>query len=184
LKRKLNINLFKIDSSSSREDGITNYVSFESQKNLIEIFYELSYPSSKTNFLRIEKSQGGYNYYKPDYIIQITSEEGIYLIIIDSKYSKFETVKGIYLHDCIEKYILNTGIINEKYKKTDGFILLYPGEIEEIIAGNLNYSPHIKILPSKPKFEKVLTSYINEIIEKVLPSHLYIKEYNDLVEET
>lgn len=181
LKRKLNINLFKIDSSSSREDGITNYVSFESQKNLIEIFYELSYPNLKTNLKRIEKSKGGYNYYKPDYIIQITSGEDIYLIIIDSKYSKFETVKGIYLHECIEKYILNTGFINERYKKADGFILLYPGEIEEIITGDLNYSPHIKILPSKPKFEEVLSRYINEIVEKVLPTHLYIKEYSDLV---
>lgn len=180
-KRKLNTDLFQINSSSSRKDGITNYISFESQKNLIEIFYDLSYPNTKTNLIRIEVENEKGNYYRPDYIIQITIEKNIYLIILDSKYSKFETVKSKYLHECVEKYILNTGFINERYKKTDGFILLYPGEIEEVITGDLNYSPHIKILPSKPKFEEVLSRYINEIVEKVLPTHLYIKEYNDLV---
>jgi hypothetical protein len=73
------------------------------------------------------------------------------------------------------KYVLNTGIRNDKYKKVDYLVLLYPGELEESMIENENYAPQVKILPSKPKFERHLEDFIDTIIEKELPSTLYKK---------
>ena len=76
------------------------------------------------------------------------------------------------------KYIINTGIRDDRYKKIDDLILIYPGIEEESILSNPDYSPRILLLPSKPKFENSLKNYINQIIEKKLPAFLYKRDMN------
>lgn len=173
-KEKLNIeSFFNITTNTNREDGIVDYVSFQHEDISIEIFYELKYPNNNTtNLVRIDNSIS--TYYVPDYIIQFKDKKEIkYSIILDSKYSKYYTLKGRHLPDCMYKYIINTGIRNDRYKKVDDLILIYPGKEEEYIISNPDYSPRILLLPSKPKFENSLKEYINQIIEQHLPALLY-----------
>lgn len=178
-KEKLNLeSFFKITTNTNRVDGIVEYVSFQHEEISIEIFYELKYPNNNiSNHIRIDNSNG--TYYIPDYVIQFKNKEKImYSIILDSKYSKYYTLKGKHLPDCMYKYIINTGIRNDRYKKIDDLILIYPGKEEESILSNPDYSPRILLLPSKPKFENSLKDYINQIVEKQLPAFLYKRDVN------
>jgi len=178
-KEKLNLeSFFKITTNTNRVDGILEYVSFQHEEISIEIFYELKYPNNNiSNHIRIDNSYG--TYYIPDYIIQFKDKNKIiYSIILDSKYSKYYTLKGKHLPDCMYKYIINTGIRDDRYKKIDDLILIYPGIEEESILSNPDYSPRILLLPSKPKFENSLKNYINQIIEKKLPAFLYKRDMN------
>ncbi len=173
-KEKLNLDAgFIVFTSTTRNDGIIDYISLQHETIKIDIFYELKYPNSEmTNLVRIDMSNG--SYYIPDYIIHFKSNnEIIYSILLDSKYSKYYTLKGKHLPECIYKYIVNTGIKNEKYKKIDDLILIYPGSAKESIVDNPDYSPRLLLLPSKPKHEKFLKDYINQIVEQIIPPSLY-----------
>lgn len=72
------------------------------------------------------------------------------------------------------KYIINTGIKDERYKKIDDLILIYPGTLKESILSNPNYSPRILLIPSKPKYERFLKDYLNQIIENQIPAFCII----------
>jgi hypothetical protein len=76
------------------------------------------------------------------------------------------------LPECIFKYIINTGIINDRYRKVDDLVLLFPGDSEEVVLSNPNYSPKIILIPSKPGQENYLKSYILSLIKTFLPQSL------------
>ena len=176
-KNKLNIDpFFEFNAISSREDNIIDYVSFRHEKVTIEIFYELKIPNENvTPLLRLDNQAG--SYYLPDYIIQFKDDNEIkYSIILDSKYSRYFTLKNNHLPCCISKYVINTGFKNDRYKKIDDLVLIYPGEEKESIQSNPNYAPRILLLPSKPKYEVNLKEYIYDLIEKNLPPSLFKHE--------
>lgn len=177
LKLKLNLDYFKIRKSTTRIDNIIDYQAFESNDCKVEMFYEPKYPcpNLKTHLIRIDCSVNG-TYYCPDYLIQITTPAKTTLLILDSKYTKLYTIKSTYINDCMFKYILNTGIKGEPYMKIDDLVLLYPGELAEKIIESEVFSPQVKIIPSKPKYENHLDEYLSYVIEKYLPATLYKKE--------
>ncbi|WP_031528162.1 hypothetical protein [Dyadobacter crusticola] len=167
---KLNMSMFGVEFTSSREDGITNLVSFSYREFSVNIYYEMQYPNAISDQIRIDKRFG--SYYKPDYIIQISSSSMSLSYVMDSKYSRYQTVKYKYLPDSIFKYILNTGFTNDRYRKVDGLVLIFPGEQDELIVYGQNYSPQIRLISSKPKFNEGLRSLISDIVDHVFPATL------------
>jgi hypothetical protein len=95
----------------------------------------------------------------------------VYSCILDSKYSKHYSLKNNHLPSCISKYIVNLGFKNDKYRKIDDLILIYPGEEVDSVQSNPLYAPRIFLLPSKPKYENFLIDYIEELIAKNIPSY-------------
>lgn len=173
LSEKLNLNYFQKDIVSDREDYMPSKVSFSEADYSINIYYELRYPNNHKNTELVRIDTRSWRYYEPDYIIEITKKTDKSFYIIDSKYTKFNTLRNNHLPDCVYKYLLNTGIRNERYKKPEYLVLLYPGDEEEYMIRNEKFSPQVIMIPSKPKSENYLNEFINEIIEKELPATLY-----------
>ncbi|PKP19510.1 MAG: hypothetical protein CVU04_05835 [Bacteroidetes bacterium HGW-Bacteroidetes-20] len=171
---------FKFETDCQRDDKIIDYISFKHDKLSIEIFYELKIPNENfTKLVRLDISNG--SYYLPDYLINIKNgDELLYSALLDSKYSKHYTLKFNHLPSCIYKYIVNLGIENERYKKIDDLILIYPGEEVDSIQSNPMFAPRIILMPSKPKFENFLKEYIGELIERTLPTYV-IKRIENII---
>ncbi|GGM94244.1 hypothetical protein GCM10010967_29310 [Dyadobacter beijingensis] len=172
LTENLNMSVFSVNFTSSRNDGITNLVSFSYREYAISVYYEMQYPNSLTDQIRLDTRAG--SYYKPDYVIEINTPDVTLNFILDSKYSRYQVVKYKYLNDAIFKYILNTGFRNNRYKKVDGLVLIFPGEHDEVVVLGQNYSPQIRLISSKPKFDSGLRNFIASILDGVLPSMLRI----------
>ena len=117
----------------------------------ITIYYEpkiCNYNNDNLGLTRISQGKTK-DYYKPDYVINIKSRDKEQFYILDSKYSSEYNVKNIHLYNCIKKYILDIGILNEPSQKISELLLVYPGENERVIYGNDVFKPKISILPSK-----------------------------------
>ena len=92
--------------------------------------------------------------------------------ILDAKYSKFQTVKGLHLPSLMFKYILNTGISEESNSKISSLALLFPNENGQKIIKSNFYEPNIEMIASKPNIEIEINEYIKNIFVKNIP-----KEY-------
>ncbi|GLU56875.1 hypothetical protein [Dyadobacter frigoris] len=168
---KLNLSNFTIETSSDRVDGIVNRLIYKNSVCSINIYYELKYPNSHfVDLTRIDNSIG--NYYNPDYIIEFDNNIFKSYYIIDSKYTHYTTLKNSYLNEAIFKYILNTGLIDESYKKINHLILLYPGHINEDYVGSKFHNPQISLIISKPKDDEYFKNLLKNIIVKETPVHL------------
>lgn len=155
IKNTLNLEYFKIDSDSNRDDEIIETLCFYNNFYRISLFYEHKYydtPNKLTDLIRIDKG-----YYNPDFILEIENKISLEkkYYIFDSKYSKFQTVKYNYLFDTVKKYILNTGLKNEVNKKVNSLHLLIPSDSGENLIESSFFEPTIGIIPSKPKKEEV-----------------------------
>lgn len=173
INNTLNLDYFKSDEYSNRSDEIIECKCFYNDLYKISIFYEHKYytnnnEKNKTDLVRIYDPKNNNNYYNPDFILEIenkiTSEKKYY--ILDSKYSKIETVKSNYLNDTVFKYILNTGIKNEPNKKVNSLHLLTPSDYEYNLISSSFFEPIIGVIPSKPRKENDLNNLIIEILEK------------------
>jgi len=167
LKNRLKSDTYSISVSSTREDDIINKISFSNSETQINLYYEQKYFSynkkDSTKLRRIDNSKG--TYYMPDYIIEFINKSRTNYYIFDSKYSKLETIKNSFLNNILFKYILNTGIEGELYKKIEILCLLYPGDKSENIINSNIFKPIIKIIASKPNKEDDLIKLIDEIIK-------------------
>lgn len=169
IKEILNENSFNYALSSSRADGLSDLSSFVNTSYSVKLYYENSISNGiNNNLLRIDKRKGGY--YKPDYILEISkAEENKKLYwILDSKYSKQAIVKSHHLNDCMYKYLLNTGVINDAYKKPEGLALLFPSGTSSKYLESNYYRPTIDMIVSKPKSESDLFNYISVILKSNL----------------
>lgn len=168
---QLNQDLFTFENYSDRDDGIINRIVYQHTNFSIKIYYELKYPNPDfIDLVRIDSHIG--NYYNPDYIIEFSNSESKNFYIIDSKYTQYNTLRNAYLNDSIYKYILNTGIINEEYKKINHLILLYPGHLNDAHISSLNHKPQISLVVSKPKSEEYFNKIFSNIIINEVPSNL------------
>jgi hypothetical protein len=178
IKEILDKNSFNNLSNSTRQDGLTNMCLFQNHIYTVKLHYENSISNANKNSLvRIDKRNG--SYYKPDYILELSNNEtGTMLYwILDSKYSKQTIVKNRYLNDCIFKYILNVGFIDDPYKKIEGLVLLYPsGNNSQILESNF-HKPTIDLIVSKPQSESYLFNYISQILNSNLPKDLIKVKY-------
>lgn len=177
IKQKLRLDLFKIIVSSNRNDEIIEKVFFESNNYSIKLlyeqkFYDISKKSQETDLRRIDIKKG--SYYNPDYIIEIINKvEGKKkYYVLDAKYSKLQSIKNNYLPELIDKYIINTGIINDSNGKISSLNIIYPNEKGQDIIDSNYFEPSISILSSKPNFEIELKYFIFKILDKNLPSNL------------
>lgn len=147
--------------------------SYKKNNLTINFYYEPIYfynKQSDTNLIRINHKEG--TYYKPDFLLEFIypNKENIYCIL-DAKYSQSSTAR-IRLNDCIYKYILNTGIYQNSYKKVDYLFTLSPiNEITDYIINDLYY-PQIGIIPSKPSkislMQQIITKIINRAYQQTL----------------
>lgn len=180
IRQKLRLDLFNISASSDRNDEIIEKISFESNEYSIKLlyeqkFYDISKTEQETELRRIDTRKG--SYYSPDYIIEIfdkTNQKKKYHIL-DSKYSKYQTVKSIHLSDLMEKYIINTGINNNSNMKINSLNLIFPNEYGQKIIESKYFEPTIELIASKPNFEKELKLFINRILEENISENLIIK---------
>lgn len=173
INKNLNITNFEIELSSDRSDGITNKVLFKNSDITIKLFYELKYPDiNVSDLIRIDNSIGAY--YNPDYILEFVSASSSNYYILDSKYTQYSTLKYNYLNESIFKYILNTGVNSDFFKKIHHLILIYPGErSEEVISSNF-YGPQISLVVSKPNFGEDFHVLLRSILEKEVPKDLLL----------
>ncbi len=169
ISKKINISLFAKETYIQSEDGILSQVNYINDECYIKVYYDLMFPNTENNTQLTRINDG---YYRPDYIIEIKYKDEISYYIIDSKYTKESTVKSKYLPECSFKYILDTGIRNNKFKKVSSMVLLYPGDKHDDIVKSEFFSPQILILPSKPKAENYLFDFIDSIIKVSLPEYL------------
>jgi len=169
IKEVLNVNSFESESSSSREDALTDYSSFINPSFSVKLYYENSISDdNSTCLVRIDKRRG--SYYRPDYILEVSKnkEELKLYWILDSKYSKQAIVKSHHLNECMYKYLLNTGFINDTYKKAEGLALLFPSGTSSKFLESDFYKPTIDLIVSKPQSESELFAYISNILRSNL----------------
>ncbi|MBB2951149.1 nuclease domain-containing protein [Sphingobacterium sp. JUb56] len=169
INHNINFDLFQISKFSNRSDGIIDKVLYLSESTKIQILYEPKYYGQNRNdidLIRIDSRKG--THYNPDYVIEIINNDCKSYYILDSKYTKFETIKR-YVNESTFKYILNTGVYNYPNRKIDGMILLYPGNIDELIIESNNFGPQISIIASKPKHQIGLSSFIKKMISIKIP---------------
>lgn len=179
INSKLNTSYFNIQTSTTREDGILNKFEFIGKDYSVRIFYENKYGenmNSTTDLIRIDTNTG--TYYHPDFIIEFINKNEKSYVILDAKYSKYEIVRSHYLNKCIYKYMLNTGVRNNAYKKIDSLALLYPlGKSCNYLESEF-YKPTLDLIVSKPKSETRLNEYLDEIMNEYLPIMLRKNESN------
>lgn len=180
IKNRLKMDLFNIEVYSKRNDEIIEKIEFENSMYKIRLLYEQKFYDNKsinqdTDLRRIDSSKG--NYYCPDFIIEIhdKSNNNKKYYILDSKYSKFQTVKTIHLTDLIEKYIINTGIYQNPNVKISSLVLIFPNEHGQKIIDSDFYEPTIQLIASKPNFENELKVYIDTILHKNISENFLIK---------
>lgn len=180
IQRKLRLDLFNITAGSGRADEIVEKITFDSNDYSITIlydqkFYDISKVLQDIELRRIDTKRG--DYYNPDYIIEIFNKKKLKknYYILDAKYSKFQTVKSNYLPDLVEKYILNTGIIDNANMKVNSLNLIFPGEHGQKIIDSDYFKPTIAITASKPNFENELQLFINQLLETELTENLILK---------
>ena len=128
---------------SDRKDKIFNNFSIESDETVLKISYDKTYNGFGRDGDIVRINGAGHMYYQPDFLIELNSNNQKVYLIFDAKYSKLENVKKFYLNDCIKKYIFNTGIKGDPYRKVDVLGLIYPGSIEYKHVDNVGHYPKI-----------------------------------------
>ncbi|MCI5130247.1 MAG: DUF2357 domain-containing protein [Candidatus Electrothrix sp. EH2] len=172
VKKMLRADQFEIYSKSTREDELLNHICFYNKEYRVNIYYEKKYPddSGETELVRIDCKKG--NYYVPDHIIEIvkvkSKEKNYYLL--DSKYSKQSTVRNYYTNKCVFKYILNTGIRDKSFDKTESLALLFPSGSTQHYLESTFYKPTVDLVVVAPSKLDDFSLYIENIIKSALPA--------------
>lgn len=175
IQNTINTNYFKIEKEYNRTDQLLSKISYIRNDLYINLYYEQTYFHTKKteiDLIRIDTTSG--NYYRPDFILEIIISNKKTYCILDSKYSLQNAAKKR-LGDCIFKYIINTGINNDPYKKADYLILLCPIDEDINYVTSNYYYPQIKILGSKPNKNESLKAILAEILKNKLPDSLLQK---------
>lgn len=186
IKEHLKLDLFSVENAeSNRDDEIIEKISIKNEFYTINLFYELTYFSyenklNQTFLRRIDARKG--TYYRPDFTLEIIDNKinSRKYFILDSKYSKQEVVKNRYLSSLVAKYILNTGIKNDRNKKISNLCFIYPGDYSEIIIENEFYEPTVNMVGSKPKNEEPLRNLMYSFLKKNIKDNFLIKNTNQL----
>lgn len=175
IKQNLKLELFNIEATSNRNDELVERIVLKNNDIRIKFLYEHKYfsdsiKSQETQLRRIDISKG--NFYHPDFIIEIFNSVNNVkkYFILDAKYSKFQTVKGLHLPSLMFKYILNTGISEESNSKISSLVLLFPNDNGQKIIKSNFYEPNIELIASKPNNEIEINEYIRNIFIKNIPN--------------
>ncbi len=145
----------------------TRKTTYKKDLMTINFYYEPSYSHNKDseiNLIRIDNRERA-NYFKPDFVLEFIfpGKDNIYCIL-DAKYSHSGIVEKR-MYDCIEKYILKTGIYQNPYKKIDFLFILAPIDTKNEYVTNDLYYPQIGIIPSIPSNTYDAQKTISKIIE-------------------
>lgn len=155
------------EKGSGYDDNVKYFKSYRKNELTINFYYEPSFfckKQSKMNLIRIDRTEG--TYYKPDFLLEFISpdRDNIYCIL-DAKYSQQSTI-GKRLNDCIYKYILNTGIYQNPYRKVDYLFMLAPVDKKTDYVMSDLYYPQIGIIPSKPSNTTDLQNIISKVVKR------------------
>lgn len=153
----------------TKSNGVISQVSYTEKSNdfKLTLFYEpnINNKPSQIDLITIGNVKLMEKNCKPDFVIEIQSNLLKRYCIIDSKYSKFNTVKTAHLTGCIKKYIMDIGVINNPYQKPDYLILIHPdsSDPEENLIYDKYFFPKIQTAISKPqnyhKLENLLLEF-------------------------
>lgn len=173
LEEILDLDFFDKKIKSYNSDGIVNQVEYSRKDVVLKLFYELNYHTYPSKDIELVRIDGSNNHYNPDYILEISNSGEKKYFIFDAKYTTTKTLEGQHLNRTIKKYIVNTGLKNDPYRKIDFLGILYPGykTDSKIKKG---FYPEIWIISSKPKAEVELRNRLEEILLENIPS-LYFK---------
>ncbi len=109
-----------------------------------------------------------YNFYQPDFVMEMRQGDVHRFAILDAKYKRSRRVINDDIKDLSFKYILSTAIDREKYQKPDFLWLLYPDSYKNKEIWTLNFDeshlPIIGAVTSKPG----KTDSMKEMCKKIL----------------
>ncbi|WP_195595450.1 hypothetical protein [Coprobacter fastidiosus] len=155
------------ENESYNDCNAEYFKSYKKDELTINFYYEPHFFCEKQSMLdlvRIDSEEG--TYYKPDFLIEFVSlSKGNIYCILDAKYSRERTI-GRRLNDCIYKYILNTGIFQNPYRKIDYLFILAPVDKKVDYIMIDSYYPQIGVIPSKPSNVVDMQDTISKIIKK------------------
>jgi len=159
--------VFQTTYSTSRSDNVIDKIEYLSSSLDLIIYYEPMIRSKPemTNLIKICDDGG---FYKPDYVFVFRKDDLETYVILDSKYSTYNTVKSRHLNSCVDRYIMDIGVHNQPYQKCDYLCILYPGDIEDSFELENDYFPKTKIFSSKPNRDNTFRSFLSEIINNNL----------------
>ena len=155
------------ENESYNDCNAEYFKSYKKDELTINFYYEPHFFCEKQSMLdlvRIDSEEG--TYYKPDFLIEFVSlSKGNIYCILDAKYSRERTI-GRRLNDCIYKYILNTGIFQNPYRKIDYLFILAPVDKKVDYVMIDSYYPQIGVIPSKPSNVIDMQDTISKVIKK------------------
>lgn len=172
-KAHLDLNLFEVEATTKREDGIIDRISFTNYLFDITVYYEKKISVGEDiDLIRIDKREG--DYYNPDHVIElkdnITKEK--FYWILDSKYSKKHIVQSYSLNSCMYKYLLNTGIKGKRFDKVEGLALLFPAGSSKKHLHSDFHKPNISLILSKPNHEGCISDFISNLLREYVHKNL------------
>lgn len=154
-----------------------DYITFKKNNETYRIYYQLKImkldSKPQYSWIKLFNNSSVNNYYTPDIVIEKESNKTYNYAILDAKYStkKWVSSKGKNIGETaqkiIGKYYYSISFRNEKYKKSDYILLLYPGNSKNnFFTTNFNYLPIIGAVPSITSNEKELHNIIEAMINK------------------
>lgn len=133
-----------LDYDESVNDLNNYYIYKNRNKTTVEIFYEpyifdnkieygLNLYCTGYNFSKIMKSHciEETKYWRPDFVVKVTTYENEFYFVLDSKFSKFRTVKNYHIVSLANKYLMNIATRNQFHSKVLGVWAVYPAIKEE-----------------------------------------------------
>ena len=170
IEKNIKSNHFDNEFIKSEDPMLKNRIEWKNEDFAISLYYNHEYPSAFTKLDRIDTTIG--SYYCPDYIIHVCSKkkrDTEKYLILDAKYTKLHTLEKKHLPSCIYKYILNTGIKDQYYRKADVLALIYPGKESKSIIQSKIYTPQIFLIASNPELNDLkllLRKNLAQVLDK------------------
>lgn len=150
--------VLKSKQHSFFKNFIPEYIKFQKDDNVLELFYEktihsVSAESQHNDLVYLDhKKASDFKYYTPDFIFKKTNIDGdVKYFIFDSKYSSSLTLeKYKVLDELYRKYYTNLAVFNMKEMKLESNSILSVVAVHPFGKNNLskwNIVPNIRIFP-------------------------------------
>ena len=150
--------VLKFKQHSFFRNFIPEYIKFQKDDNIIELFYEkkvnpISNESQHNDLVYLDhKKISNFRYYTPDFIFKKTNIDGdVKYFIFDSKYSSSSTLEKYHvLDELYKKYYTNLAVFNMTEMKLDSNSILSIVAVHPFGKNSLskwNSIPNVRIFP-------------------------------------
>jgi hypothetical protein len=161
---KKNISYFQF----SNEISTISYISQDATNvNYIKLYYQpkIYQYNENTGLIVLNYVGADSSHYTPDYILEISHNNSVSYIILDSKYSNLKNIRNVHLQKCIQKYIVDLGVHNQHYKKPNWLVILHPDKNDNSYTTieRMEYFPKIITLNTLPSNSLQLDLLLKDI---------------------